>query len=285
MFWDQTRSLLLLIIIIIIHGESCNSLLEANCSTGSCLCGESVTITCKATHKLEKIRLEENETSPILDWVLLTKKNQTTENGKFSINYTEDKVMVTISKVRFSDVKEYWLFLKSINSSNLFKFITISVSGICKPEISINNANEFICEAEGMSQNANIHWMVNHSHVYQPTKIEKLSEHKSRISLNLTENKDQDICCVVSHNKDGVYEEKKKCLGEATPSSLNSFSSTTSPSKTKNSTVLVVKLFLIVALFSLALGYLIYKRNKNVIRDVPEEESTTKPPLLPPQAV
>ncbi|XP_077109607.1 uncharacterized protein LOC143766100 isoform X2 [Ranitomeya variabilis] len=303
MFWGQTRSLLLLIIIII-HGVSCISrpetlptrtqpyhwekykFLEASCSTGSCSCGESVTITCNVTHKLGKISLEDNKSSPILEWDLLTKKAQTTENRTLSILYTQDKVMVTISKVRFSDVKEYWLFLDSVNSNYLYKFINISVSGICNPEISKNNdTNEVICEAESMSPNANMHWMVNHSHVYQPTKREKLSEQKSRISLNLTENKDMDICCVVSYNKDGVYEEKKKCLGEATPSPLKSFSSTPSASKTKNSTSSIVKLFLVVPLFAVALGFLIYKRNKIVIRDVPGEESKTNPPLLPPQTV
>ncbi|XP_073537088.1 uncharacterized protein [Phyllobates terribilis] len=234
--------------------------------------------------------MQNSENYVVLQWDLLTKKNQTTKDRKFAVNYTQDKVMVTISKVRFSDEYVYWLHLESINSSNSLNLINITVSDKCKLEIfQNNNTNELICEAEGMEQNATIYWMDNHTHVYQSTRREKLSKDKLRIYLNLTkEMKNIEICCVVSHQKDVIYEENKTCLGETpgkeTPQS-KSLSEKQSLTNSKNFIASVVAIFLVVALVAAALGYLIKSRNKMDIRDIPGEENTTIPPLLPPQTV
>ncbi|XP_073538605.1 uncharacterized protein [Phyllobates terribilis] len=275
MFWVQT-----LVLLIVIHGVCCGGPFGANCSNESCgECGESVTITCDLNDKPVNITVRKDEKVTILQSDLLTKKELVSEDGKISIEWTDVKVMVTISEVGFSDIHKYVLHLVA-DSGFQTQYIDFKVSGICDPNISEQlETKELVCEAES-ENNSSIIWRNNHRYVYKMTTANtKLTQgYKLRSFLKLTEEiemEDNHICCAVS---DGIYKEKESCF----PTS----SEIQSPLMgNKNSTVSIVAVFLVVALVAAALGYLIKRRNRIIIREVPGEENPPIPPLLQPQTV
>ncbi|CAJ0958708.1 unnamed protein product [Ranitomeya imitator] len=103
MVWGQTRSLVLL---LIMHGVSCRDL---SCSNEICPCGESVTITYDLNDKFVNISVKNEDTNDtFLQSDFFAKKKP---DGKISIEWTDYKVMVTISEVKFSDIHKYVLRL------------------------------------------------------------------------------------------------------------------------------------------------------------------------------
>ncbi|KAM4030696.1 uncharacterized protein ACNLHF_018349 isoform 2-T4 [Anomaloglossus baeobatrachus] len=278
MFWGQTRSLLLL---LIIHGVCCD---DTSCSKELCQCGESVTMTCKLNEKLVKISIKNHEKT-VLENDLPTKEKLILEDGKISIEWTEVKVMVTISEVTFSDIHKYVLFLETDKGFHS-QYIDFKVSGICEPKISkTNETKELVCEAES-ENNSSIIWRNNHRYVHKMTRANKeLSQgYELKSSLTLTEDFDGDICCAVS---DGG-KEKESCY--------DTTSAIQSPLKSKNSTFSIVIVLLIVALVAVAFVYLIKRRKRIVDRDrhlsqaylvrqeIPEKENGNIPPLLTPES-
>ncbi|XP_077109605.1 uncharacterized protein LOC143766099 isoform X2 [Ranitomeya variabilis] len=274
MVWDQTRSLVLL---LIIHGVSCRDLFNANCRSEICPCGESVTITCDLNDKLVNIKVQNEDTEEtFLQSDFFTKKKP--EDGKISIEWTDVKVMVTISEVTFSDIHKYVLHL-SADSGFQTQYIDFKVSGMCEPKISeILETKELVCEVESES-NSSIIWRNDHRYVYKMNKTtKKLTQgYKLRSTLKLTEEiemEDNKLCCAAS---DGLYKEKEVCFPKT--------SAILSPLNSKNSTVSIVAIFVVVALVAAGVGYLMKRRNRIILREVLQEGNTPIPPLLQPQTV
>ncbi|XP_075203989.1 uncharacterized protein LOC142310357 isoform X2 [Anomaloglossus baeobatrachus] len=265
MFWGQTRSLLLQLLII--HGVWCADLLEASCSRVCYLYGNSVTLTCDVTHKLENITVLNKTDSRLFEYNLLTMGSQTTKDGKMTIAYADNKVTVTTSKDQFCGEFKYWLFLDSGNSSFHNEPIDI-VSGCSR-----NSKNkELVCEVETMQENATIVCKDNDARVYQEIRKEKLSEKNLQIHLNTTkEMENKDICCAVSSDIDSAKEEN----------SFNQSLETNSLSDTKTAPFLKIGILAAVALVATVFGYLILRRKRIILIDDPEAENTPKPLLLP----
>ncbi|XP_073415867.1 uncharacterized protein [Dendrobates tinctorius] len=277
MVWDQTRSLMLM---IIVHVATCQTF-KANCSNEICSCGESVTITCDLNAPLVNIRVknednvknEDDNTALPIDF--LTKK---LKHEKISIEWTDFKVTVTISEVTFSDAHKYLMTLMTNSGNEQIYIINFNVCGMCDPKISkILETKEHVCEAESKS-NLSIIWWNNHRYLNtERNESKKLAQgYKLRSTLKLSEEiemEDNQICCAAS---DGIHKEKEVCV--VTPAKLSTINN-------ENSTVAIVAIFLVVALVAAALGYLIKRRNRIVIREVPGEENPAIPPLLQPPTV
>ncbi|XP_069606783.1 uncharacterized protein [Ranitomeya imitator] len=268
MVWGQTRSLVLL---LVIHGVSCRDPFKVICSNEICPCGESVTITYDLNDKLVNISVENEDTNDtFLQSDFFAKKKP---DGKISIEWTDFKVMVTISEVTFSDMYKYVLHL-SADSGFQTQYIGFKVSGMCEPKISeILETKELVCEVESES-NSSIIWRNNHRYVYKMAKATKIltQSYKLTSTLKLTEEiemEDNQLCCAAS---DGIHKEKEVCF--LTTSAI------LSPLNSKNSTVSIVAIFVVVVLVAAAVGYLIKRRNGIIMREVPQEENTPIPPTV-----
>lgn len=288
MFWGQTNTMFLL---IILHWVFCDGLLDAKCSEETCACGKPVTITCTLSHPLEKITLKKNKTTLIS--MNLTNENQAKGAENISINYTKDKVTVTISKFKFSDILKYELFLVTTEWGHETEYIKVNVNGICDPEISENNFTKvFECEAES-ENNASIFWIDNHRKIYQPTKtwepIKFNEGFKLRASLKWTEEiGDNPVYCIVSYQEGSRYEEKKSCIPN-TSATANKVLGSKSPA-------IHLAFLLPVALVAALLFFLYKRRNRSIMRarspsqgplmgqDAHEEQRTTEQ-FVQPQSV
>ncbi|XP_040291780.1 uncharacterized protein LOC121003905 [Bufo bufo] len=288
MVWGQKISFCLM---IILHGLFCNGLLYLECSTETWECGETVTMTCTPTHPLEKIRLKRIEDNVILlESDLPTKNELFTEDRKIFIEGTEKEVKITLYDVKFTDTLKYNLYVAG-PAGYYPGTITINVSGICKPKINTSEeTKELVCEAE-TEKNASIVWMDDHRKIYPSAKTEKLEKgtyFELWSSLKLSEEiKDNVICCSVSY-PDGIY--KDSCF----PRTLGAVSTLLG---SKSPTLSIVLVLLAVALVAAAFGYLLKRRNRNIMRarslsqgplidqKAPEEENITHPPLVPPSPV
>ncbi|XP_044130616.1 uncharacterized protein LOC122923841 [Bufo gargarizans] len=287
MVWGQKISFCLM---IILHGLFCDGLLYLECSTKTWQCGETVTMTCTPTHPLEEIHLKRIEGGvTLLKSDLPTKNELFTEDRKISIEGTEKEVKITIYDVKFTDTYKYILHVAG-PAGYTSETIIINVSGICKPKINREETKELVCEAE-TEKNASIVWMDDHRNIYpsSKTKLEKVTYFKLWSSLKLSEEiKDSVICCSVSY-PDGIY--KDTCF----PRALGTVSTLLG---SKSPTLSIVLVLLAVALVAAAFGYLLKRRNRNIMRarslsqgplidqKAPEEEENiTHPPLVPPSPV
>ncbi|XP_056406493.1 uncharacterized protein LOC130297725 [Hyla sarda] len=260
MAWGQIIPLFLM---TMLHVVCCNGLLNSTCSKETCQCGETVTVTCTLTHPLQEIILRHNGT-PLLLHKLPTKEGRI-EHEKHLLEWTEDKVKVTISKVMFSDRLNYTLFLEAKESKGYtLEQITIDVFGICEPEMMKNNkTNELECVAES-EKAASIVWMDSQRKLYQETRTRQPEDLPNRFKLwsylKLTEEIGDNICCSVSYRINYVYMEKQICNPNTSAIGNDDLP------MSKNLTLSTVLILLAVALVAAAFGYLLRRRDRTINR-------------------
>ncbi|XP_069808766.1 uncharacterized protein [Dendropsophus ebraccatus] len=265
------RQIIPLLLLTVLHGEHCAGLFNAICNEKKIYqCGETMTTTCTLSHPLQEVDLKYNREHFLKIYVTEEGRAGKKEKERVLIEWTDDKVMVTISKVKFSDTLKYFLTLDARESKgNYNDYIDFEVHGICEPEIT-KNPKELECEAES-EKNASIVWMDDHRKLYQATRTEKPEElnggYKLRSSLKLTEDiEDNTKCCSVSYPIDGGYAQKQSCISD-TPSGTVS-----KQVNERNPAITVFFALLAVAAVAAGFGYLFKKRNTIIIRETHEKD-------------
>ncbi|XP_066442083.1 uncharacterized protein [Eleutherodactylus coqui] len=283
MVWGKKN---LILLFITLDGIFC-SIFEPKCSTPTCQCGETVTITCTLTHPLKRFSLEHCDEQ--LPQSPLPTKGMFTCNDKIFIEWTEDEVKVKISDAKFSDQLKYHLTLIAKGSAGYDQPpLKITVKGTCKPEISKNSeTEEVVCKTESESD-ASIVWIDNHRKIYPETRMNKPEQlntgFKLQSFLKVTEEiGDNQICCYVSNPIDAVYKENESCLPDTSAIRESSSSSSPTPS--------VVGILLAVAVAAVAVVYLFTKKRNFINKvfrhsqgpilkdDALEEENELQPPV------